>query len=169
MHRRALAARGDTSVATPLLSAKSRRLLRSTVIPYRAGVTPWGWLGVAALTAVTVYGAFCLALLAAGRRTDARAWVGLVPDCAVLCARLVRDERVLRRHKLLLAALVAYLALPVDLVPDFVPVVGALDDAIIVAVVLRALLRGAGSDLVREHWPGPEPSLELVLRLAGDR
>jgi len=139
------------------------------VIPYRAGVTPWSWLGVAALAAITVYGAFCLALLATGRRREARAWVGLVPDCAVLCARLVRDGRVPRRHKMVLAALVGYLALPIDLVPDFVPVVGALDDAIIVAVVLRALLRGADPDLVREHWPGPEPSLDLVLRLVRPR
>jgi uncharacterized membrane protein YkvA (DUF1232 family) len=69
---------------------------------------------------------------------------------------------------LLLAGLLAYLSMPFDLIPDFIPVVGALDDAIIVAVVLRTLFRGAGPDLVRKHWPGPRQSLDLMLRLAGD-
>jgi uncharacterized membrane protein YkvA (DUF1232 family) len=81
--------------------------------------------------------------------------------------RLVGDPRVRRRHKLLLGALVGYLALPVDVVPDFIPVVGHLDDALVVVLALRAVLRGSGSELVREHWPGPERSLALVLRFAG--
>jgi uncharacterized membrane protein YkvA (DUF1232 family) len=72
-----------------------------------------------------------------------------------------------RRRKLLLALTAGYLALPFDLVPDFIPVVGQLDDAIIVALVLRSLLRGGNQQLLREHWPGPESSLELLLRLIG--
>lgn len=60
----------------------------------------------------------------------------------------------------------AYLALPFDLVPDFVPVVGQLDDAIIVGLVLRTILRG-DAGLVHEHCPGPPASLAVVLRLAG--
>jgi len=130
-------------------------------------ISMWSWIGVAVGVALVLYVAFVLVLLLLGRRTDARAWAGLVPDCIVLFARLLKDPRVRRRHKVLLAALVAYLAMPLDLIPDFVPVVGALDDAIIVAVVLRTLFRGAGPDLVREHWPGPGPSLDLMLRLAG--
>ena len=81
--------------------------------------------------------------------------------------RLLGDERLSRLRKLLLAALVAYLALPIDLVPDFIPVAGQLDDAILVLIVLRTVLRGAGPDLVREHWPGPASSLTLMLVLAG--
>ena len=127
----------------------------------------WPWLVVAVGSTVAVWLAFVAALLLAGRRRDARALAGFVPDCAVLAGRLVADPRVPRRRKLLLAALVAYLASPVDLVPDFVPVAGQLDDAILVALVLRSLVRGGGEPLVREHWPGPERSLELLLRLGG--
>ena len=71
-----------------------------------------------------------------------------------------------RRRKLLLIALVAYLSVPFDLVPDFIPVAGQLDDAIIVALVLRHVLRAGGESMIRELWPGPEQSLALILRLA---
>ena len=89
-----------------------------------------------------------------------------IPDCIVLVTRLARDPRVPRRRKLLLLGLVGYLALPFDLVPDFIPVAGQLDDAIIVALVLRHLVRAGGEPLIRELWPGPERSLALILRLA---
>src|SRR5438067_1700157 len=102
-----------------------------------------------------------------GRRTDARALAGFVPDCVVLFGRLIRDPRVPRRSKLLVAALIPYLALPFDLIPDFIPVVGQLDDALLVAFVLRRVVRRTDPELVRVLWPGPEGSLRLVLRLAG--
>ena len=82
---------------------------------------------------------------------------------------LRRDPRVPRRRKLLLLAVVGYLALPLDLVPDFIPVVGQLDDAIVVAFVLRSFVRSSGEELIRELWPGPPQSLELILRLAVGR
>jgi uncharacterized membrane protein YkvA (DUF1232 family) len=62
-----------------------------------------------------------------------------------------------------------YLAMPLDLVPDFIPVAGQLDDAIIVALVLRAVLRAGGPELLREHWPGPDASLNALVRLAYGR
>jgi uncharacterized membrane protein YkvA (DUF1232 family) len=99
------------------------------------------------------------------RGERARAIARFIPDCAVLFARLARDRRVRRRHRLLVAALGAYLASPIDLVPDFIPVAGYLDDAVIVALVLRAVVRGSGREVVRDHWPGPSGSLEVVLRL----
>jgi uncharacterized membrane protein YkvA (DUF1232 family) len=126
----------------------------------------WEWfllsLGVLAL----VYAVFVVALVLLGRRGDARAFATFIPDCIVLVTRLARDPRVSRRRKLLLLALAGYLALPFDLVPDFIPVAGQLDDAIIVALALRGFLRGGGEDLVRELWPGPERSLALIVRLA---
>ena len=72
-----------------------------------------------------------------------------------------------RARKVALVLLVAYLASPIDLVPDFIPVAGKLDDAILVALTLRGLVRGAGAELLHEHWPGPQSSLALLLRLAG--
>jgi uncharacterized membrane protein YkvA (DUF1232 family) len=115
---------------------------------------------------VALYAALVGGLLLAGRREHARAWAGFVPDCLVLFRRLVADPRVGRGHKALLLALIGYLALPFDLIPDFIPVVGQLDDAIAVALVLRVVLRGSGPALVEEHWPGPPQSLRAVLRLA---
>ena len=104
-------------------------------------------------------------LVAAGRRGDARAVATLIPDCIVLVTRLARDPRVPRRRKLVLLGLVGYLALPFDLIPDFITVAGQLDDAIIVALVLRHLVRSGSEPLIRELWPGPERSLALILRL----
>jgi uncharacterized membrane protein YkvA (DUF1232 family) len=109
--------------------------------------------------ALGVYAAAVLALVALGRRKDARALAGFIPECVVLVRRLLRDPRVPRRAKVALGLLIAYLLLPLDLVPDFIPVAGQLDDAILVALVLRWFLRAGGAGLVREHWPGPERTL----------
>lgn len=115
---------------------------------------------------LVVYGAFVAWLVIAGRRSDARALAGFIPDCLVLFRRVIGDPRVSRWRKMLLGVLLVYLAMPLDLVPDFIPVAGQLDDLLLVAVVLRLLLRGGGAAIVREHWPGPESSLTVVLRVA---
>ena len=134
---------------------------------YSLGDAWWIWPLVALAAIALVWGALVVALVVAGRREDARALATFIPDCIVLLYRLLRDPRVPRRRKLLLAGLVGYLALPFDLVPNFIPVAGQLDDALVVAFVLRRFLRSGGEPLVREHWPGQERSLALVLRLAG--
>jgi uncharacterized membrane protein YkvA (DUF1232 family) len=126
----------------------------------------WQWLLISVGLLVAVYGAFLGSLAVLGRRHDARALLTLIPDCVILVGRLARDPRVTRRRKLLLLALVGYLALPFDLVPDFIPVAGQLDDAIIVVLILRRFVRSGGEELIRELWPGPEQSLALILRLA---
>jgi uncharacterized membrane protein YkvA (DUF1232 family) len=125
----------------------------------------WGLVACAGF--LILYGLLVLALVLAGRRTDARALAGFVPDCAVLFARLIRDPAVSRWRKLVLIPLAAYLALPFDLIPDFIPVAGQLDDALVVAFALRLITSGADASVIRRSWPGPENSLELVLRLAG--
>ena len=119
------------------------------------------WLLYSIAIALAVYAAVVAVFLLAGRREDARALAGFVPDCVVLFSRLLRDERLPRRHKLLVAALLPYLLLPFDLIPDFIPVAGQLDDAVIVALVLRRVLR-ANPELVEEHWPGPRRTLDWL-------
>jgi uncharacterized membrane protein YkvA (DUF1232 family) len=121
---------------------------------------------VAAGVVVVLYGAFVLVLILRGRRADARAVAGFVPDCAVALRGLLRDERVGRGRKLLLLVLVAYLVSPIDLVPDFIPVAGQLDDAILVIVILRRVLAGSAVTL-RDHWRGPAGSLEVLERFIG--
>src|SRR4051794_41126076 len=132
-------------------------------------MSAWKW-GPSGLAVVAlVYAAAVLVLIAVGRRSDARALAGFIPDCIVLVKRLLADPRVPRRRKLLLAALVAYLASPIDLVPDFIPVAGQLDDAIVVALVLRAVLHSGGETMLKEHWNGPPRSLEIMRRIAFGR
>jgi uncharacterized membrane protein YkvA (DUF1232 family) len=121
----------------------------------------------AALIVVAVYAAFVCALVVAGRRTQARAVARFVPDCLVLIKRLIADARIARAKKIPLVLLAGYLASPIDLVPDFIPIAGQLDDAILLALALRFLTRASGPDLLREHWPGPPESLRAVLFLAG--
>jgi uncharacterized membrane protein YkvA (DUF1232 family) len=104
-------------------------------------------------------------LVALGRGRDARELARLVPDCIVLCKRLLGDTRVPRRAKLALGLLLPYLALPFDLVPDFIPVAGQLDDALLVALVLRYVVRKAGPEVLAELWPGSERGLGMVAAL----
>jgi uncharacterized membrane protein YkvA (DUF1232 family) len=125
------------------------------------------WFLLVAACVLVIYAVLAISLIAAGRWQAARDVASFISDCVVLLRRLLRDPRVPRRRKLLLGAVVGYVMLPIDLVPDFIPVAGHVDDAVVVALALRLLLRGGGPDLVREHWPGPERSLAVVMRLAG--
>jgi uncharacterized membrane protein YkvA (DUF1232 family) len=127
----------------------------------------WSFLLVVAAAGVAAWFLLVLALAVAGRRAAARALAGFIPDCVVLFKRLLGDPRVPRRHRLLLAGLLVYLASPIDLVPDFIPVAGQLDDALLVGFVIRRALKACPTETLVEHWPGPRASLEVVLRFAG--
>jgi uncharacterized membrane protein YkvA (DUF1232 family) len=116
--------------------------------------------------ALAAYATLVIGLVVAGRKGDARALVRLVPDCVVLFKRLLTDPRVDWWRKAILVLVIAYVASPIDLVPDFVPIAGQLDDAILVVLAIRLLLRGGGPRLLSEHWPGPARSLEFIRRLA---
>jgi len=129
------------------------------------GLVPWGLVIATVALYTCVVGAFALL----GRREDARALATFVPDCLVMVGRLAVRPGTPRRYRLMLGALLAYLALPIDLIPDFIPVAGQLDDAVLVAFALRVLLRQVGPGPIREAWPGPESSLRAVLRAAGER
>ena len=97
----------------------------------------------------------------------AREIASFLPDVVVLFRRLLRDPRVPRRSKLWLWLLLPYLASPIDLIPDFLPVIGQLDDAVLAVLAVRSVVRGAGRDVVAELWPGSPAGLAVVLRVAG--
>ena len=89
----------------------------------------------------------------------------LLPDLLRLLRRLAGDASVPRAARVRLWLLLGYLALPIDLVPDFVPVLGYADDAIIVSLVLRSIVRTAGAPAVRRHWHGTDAGLAALGRL----
>lgn len=91
----------------------------------------------------------------------------LLPDLLRLLRRLLADKSLGAGVRVRVALLVVYLLSPLDLVPDFLPVIGYADDVIIVALVLRSVVARAGVDAVRRHWPGTPAGLEIVLKLAG--
>jgi uncharacterized membrane protein YkvA (DUF1232 family) len=117
-----------------------------------------------ALSYLVLLGALLVARPKGNRLGEA---VRLLPDLLRLLRRLLADPNVPRAARLRLWLLLGYLAIPIDLVPDFIPVLGYADDAIIVSLVLRSVLRRAGAPLVRHHWPGTDDGLAALARLTG--
>jgi uncharacterized membrane protein YkvA (DUF1232 family) len=107
------------------------------------------------------------ALILIGRRTAARELAILLPNLVRLFRGLLRDSRVPRGSKILLGIAVVWFISPIDLVPEFIPVLGPLDDAVVAGLVLRYVVRKAGREVVAEHWNGDERTLSLLLRVAG--
>lgn len=91
----------------------------------------------------------------------------LLPDLLRLLPRLAADRCLPRSVRVALALLVGYLAFPLDVIPDFIPVIGYADDAIIVAAVLRWVVRRSGVQAVRRQWPGTDDGFAVLCRLAG--
>lgn len=90
----------------------------------------------------------------------------LLPDVIRLLRRLAADPNVPRGVRVRLLLLLAYLLSPIDLIPDFVPVLGYADDIIIVAIALRSVTRRAGQDAVERHWPGTPQGLQVIRQFA---
>jgi uncharacterized membrane protein YkvA (DUF1232 family) len=108
-----------------------------------------------------------VALYACGKPRAARELVTLVPNLLRLFRGLMKDPRVPQRAKVLLALGAVWLASPIDLLPEFLPVVGPLDDAIVAAVVLRYLVNHTGRGVIEDHWQGQPETLDRVLRFFG--
>lgn len=89
----------------------------------------------------------------------------LLPDLLRLIKRLATDPTMPKGVRIRIALLTGYLALPFDLIPDFIPVLGYADDALVVALVLRSVTRRAGPEALTEHWPGSPQGLDAVRRL----
>jgi uncharacterized membrane protein YkvA (DUF1232 family) len=99
-------------------------------------------------------------------RALAREAVAFVPDVARLFRDVARDDRVPRRVKVEVGLAAGYLVMPFDVIPDFIPGIGQLDDIAIVAWAVRRLLLGAGESVLREHWQGTDRGLEVLLQIA---
>jgi uncharacterized membrane protein YkvA (DUF1232 family) len=128
------------------------------------------WTTLIAVVAGFVLLWFALLIaLAVTRPADLRVTeiLRLLPDTVVLLRRLAADPDLPRGVRVRLLLLLVYLVLPVDLIPDFIPVLGYADDAIVVALALRSVTRRAGSEALDKHWPGSTESLQAVQRLAG--
>jgi uncharacterized membrane protein YkvA (DUF1232 family) len=122
-------------------------------------------LGIAA----AVWLAVVVAMVIGGRKTAVRELARLLPNVLALFRGLLRDPRVPSSAKVALVAGIVWIASPIDLIPEFVPVAGPLDDAFVAALVLRYVMRRAGPHLAADHWRGDPRTLAMLLRFAGAR
>jgi uncharacterized membrane protein YkvA (DUF1232 family) len=124
-------------------------------------------VGIAAAVLLTWLVLVVVLLTVRPERGVLREALRLLPDVLRLARRLAADKTVPRGVRVRLVLLLVYLAIPFDLIPDFIPVLGYAEDAIIVIAVLRSVVRRAGVDAVRAHWPGTEDGFAVVARIAG--
>jgi uncharacterized membrane protein YkvA (DUF1232 family) len=130
----------------------------------------WWWdllLGLAAGLLLAWIALIVALVIARPRGGLLREALRLLPDLLRLLPRLAADRSLPRRVRTGLVLLLAYLAFPFDLVPDFIPVLGYADDAIIVAAVLRWVARQAGIEAIRRQWPGTDDGFAALRRLTG--
>lgn len=124
----------------------------------------WSWILVV-LTGFTL--AIVAVVLSVRRSRQALVQLArLVPVCLRLLRDLLSDPDVPRRAKIAPAVAVVYLAMPIDLIPDFLPGIGHLDDALVVAWALRHVVASAGRERVEQHWQGDPETLARILTLA---
>jgi uncharacterized membrane protein YkvA (DUF1232 family) len=126
----------------------------------------WEWAIGAAVAVVALWVLLAISLWVGAR--DSRRLtetLRLLPDILRLISRLARDKSLPPGARVRLWLLLAYLAMPIDLIPDFIPVIGYADDAIIVAVTIRSVVARAGRDTLERHWPGTPDGLAAVERL----
>jgi uncharacterized membrane protein YkvA (DUF1232 family) len=105
-------------------------------------------------------------LAVAGRSVAARELALLLPHLIFLFRGILRDPRVPRGPKVVLALAGLWLASPIDLIPEFIPVLGPVDDAVVAALALRYVVKRAGPEVVTEHWRGDPATLARILRLS---
>ena len=96
------------------------------------------------------------------RQTRLKEYALLAPRIVRLVFRLMRDPRVPARSKAALVLLTGYLVSPIDIIPDFIPGIGQLDDLVIAAFALDQILNRVPEHVVLEHWDGEEDVLQIV-------
>jgi uncharacterized membrane protein YkvA (DUF1232 family) len=126
----------------------------------------WAWTLVGVLGGLLLCWLVLMAVLWATCPDELRLGelLRLLPDVLRLVHRLAGDGTLPRGVRVRLWLLLAYLAMPIDLVPDFVPVLGHADDAVVVALVLRSVVRRAGPTAITRHWPGTPDGLAALRR-----
>jgi uncharacterized membrane protein YkvA (DUF1232 family) len=133
----------------------------------------WQALVGTAVALLVVWLLVVVTLYMIGRKQDdpttLKAALRLLPDVLRLLRRLAADPTLPRGVRVRLMLLIGYLLFPIDLVPDFIPVVGYADDAIVVALALRSVINAAGPDALENHWSGTPEGLRAIKRLAGIR
>ncbi|HEX9854621.1 MAG TPA: DUF1232 domain-containing protein [Acidimicrobiia bacterium] len=90
-----------------------------------------------------------------------------LPQLARLLYGLIRDPRIPRRRKLAAWLVVGYAFSPIDLIPDFIPIVGHVDDVLLVCLAIDQLIDAASPEVLEEHWKGSEDALEIVAGVVG--
>jgi uncharacterized membrane protein YkvA (DUF1232 family) len=122
---------------------------------------------IALAVALVVWLLAILILVAFGRRSQARELATLIPNLVVLFRGLLGDPRVPRSSKAWVWFALVWCVSPIDLIPEFIPVAGPLDDAIVAALVLRHVLHRTDSTVLADHWRGEPSTLNAILRAAG--
>ena len=117
------------------------------------------------LVLIAIWVVVAIVLVVVGRAVLARELALILPNLIRLFGGLLRDPRVPLRGKIVVGIASLWLASPIDLIPDFIPIVGSLDDAIVAALALRFILRTTDGAVVREHWHGDPATLDRVLRI----
>ena len=117
------------------------------------------------LVLIAVWVVVVVVLVVVGHALLARELALLIPNLVRLFGGLLRDPRVPVRAKIVLAVASVWLASPIDLIPEFIPIVGSLDDAVVAALTLRFVLATTNGAVVREHWHGDPATLERFLRI----
>ena len=135
-------------------------------------MTPFWQVALSVLAGVALLWAILVLVLWAEQRrhpggASLRDLLRLAPVVVRLLKRLASDRTVSIGVRVWLGVLLVYLVSPIDLIPDFIPVLGYADDALVVAIALRFAIRHAGRDSVERHWPGTPEGLAAILRLAG--
>ena len=131
-----------------------------------ARVLPRVLIGIAIGLAVAWIALAVTLLMARPKGSGWRDAMRLLPDTIRLLRNIAADRSLPRGIRIRLWLLFCYLALPIDLIPDFIPVLGYADDAVIVALVLRSVVRRAGPEAVARHWTGSKDGLAALWRLA---
>jgi len=122
-------------------------------------------LAIGVACALALWLVAIVVLVALGKRSQARELVAVIPNLVVLFRGLLADPRVPRSSKRWLWFALAWCISPVDLIPEFVPVAGPLDDAIVAALVLRHVLRRTDRAVLADHWRGDPAMLDAIIRV----